>query len=128
MLLLDTCTLIWLSTDVTHLSECASGALNDPTRRLFVSAISAWELGIGVSKRRVQLDIDPRAWFARSVSKFGIEILDISSNDALRSTELPWIHRDPADRIIIATALSRQLTVVSPDEEIPKYPGLQVLW
>jgi PIN domain nuclease of toxin-antitoxin system len=128
MLLLDTCVLIWLSDDAGKLSSGARNAVGDETNQLYVSAISAWEVGIGVSKRRLQLQIDAPDWFRSIVTRYHLQVIEVSWMDAMGSTRLPDIHGDPADRMIIATSLSHELTVVTPDPEFARYPNVKVLW
>jgi PIN domain nuclease of toxin-antitoxin system len=128
MLLVDTCVLIWLSDDAGKLSSGARDAIGNEANPLYVSAISAWEVGVGVSKHRLQLQMDAIDWVRSIVTRYHLEVIDVSWVDALASTRLPDIHRDPADRMVIAAAISHQLTVVTPDPEFFRYPDVKVLW
>ena len=119
-LLLDTCALIWLATDDSTISKTAKDKIADSTV-LCVSPVSAWEIAVKASKGKICLPCPAREWFDAVVKRYDIEVLRISSDEMLAAAELPWIHRDPADRFIIATAQRRGLTVVTADSNFPKY-------
>jgi PIN domain nuclease of toxin-antitoxin system len=67
----------------------------------------------------------PSIWFERALASSGVELLPITSEIAITSVSLPDIHRDPFDRIIIATALSTDSVLVSADGNFGRYPDLQ---
>lgn len=128
MILLDTCSLIWLASDPTQFSAPARLAVEDPAQVFLVSAISAFEIGILVKKRKLDLMAAPDVWFAEATARYAVQVLDLPWRVALRSTHLPDIHNDPADRIIVATALERQCAILTPDPKIAAYPGVTVVW
>jgi len=66
-----------------------------------------------------------RAWWAAAIEHHGLSVLPVDAEISLRSTELPPIHRDPADRLIVATALLRKMTVVTADTRFVEY-GVEV--
>ncbi len=91
-------------------------------QRLFVSAISAWEIGMLVAKERLSLPKSPLMWFDELVSKFGLQVIDVNSQIAMQSNFLPGkFHGDPADRIIIATAQSLNSVLITADKAIIAY-------
>ena len=67
------------------------------------------------------MPISPREWFDSVVKMYGIDVLKLSADDMLLSAELPWLHKDPADRFIIATALKNGFMVVTADGNFGKY-------
>lgn len=128
MILLDTCALFWLESDPGRLSPRTLEAFRQPSILLFASAISAFELGLKVRDGQLRLPLPPGEWVREVCARRGIRLLPLDALAAGRATELPPLHRDPCDRFLIATALLAGLTLVTPDERIAQYPGLQVLW
>lgn len=128
MILLDTCALVWLSDGGAVLSAKAKAALSANAGACYVSAISAFEVALLVERRRLTLPQPPANWFAAVLRFHGLQELPITGAIAATAVTLPPIHRDPADRFIIATALRHGLAVVTADATIGKYPGLRVIW
>ncbi len=128
MLLLDTCTLLWLAADQSKLSKHALAALSEAQTAPFVSAISAFEIGIKNRKGALTLPIAPEAWFERALEAHALIEIPVSGRIAVRSTALPPLHGDPCDRIIIATAQIHSLRIVTPDHLIASYPETMILW
>jgi PIN domain nuclease of toxin-antitoxin system len=128
MLLLDTCTLLWMSSDPSRLSESARGLIREYADGLFVSAISAFEIAIKHRKDAITLPMSPHDWYARVLHHHGINELPVTGRIAMLAVELPPQHNDPCDRIIIATARVEGLTIVTPDSLIQTYPEVQVRW
>lgn len=119
-LLLDTCALLWLASGSKSLSRGTRSLIAD-AGVVYVSPVSAWEIAVKVSKGKIILPLEARQWFEAIVKKYEIEVLKMSYDDMLLSAELPWHHKDPADRFIIATALKNGLTVVTADGNFKKY-------
>ena len=119
-LLLDTCALLWLASGDQALSENARSMIEEAPV-LYVSAVTAWEIAVKASKGKIQLPFSPREWFNAVVKLYDIDVLKLSADEMLKSTELPWLHNDPADRFIIATALKNNFTVVTADGNFGKY-------
>ena len=128
MLLLDTCTLLWLAADPAHLSLRARKGIGVIDERLLVSAISAFEIGIKHSKGALTLPMPPEQWYETALAHHGVTEIPVDGRIAARSAVLPRLHNDPCDRIIIATAQRDGLTIVTPDPLIRKYPKTHVLW
>ena len=119
-LLLDTCALLWLASGDRALSAKARSLIeNAPV--VYVSPVTAWEIAVKASKGKIQLPISPREWFDSVVEMYGIDVLKLSADDMLKAAELPWLHKDPADRFIIATALKNGFAVVTADGNFGKY-------
>lgn len=128
MLLLDTCTLLWLALDQTQLSVKSRETMAKQADKLFVSAISAFEIAIKYSKKQLRLPLVADLWFEKICIHHGICILPINAAIASRSALLPKLHFDPCDRFIIATAQFHHMILLTPDNTIKTYPRLKVVW
>jgi len=119
-LLLDTCALVWLATGNKLLSrEVLQAIYFAPV--VYVSPISAWEISLKYARGELYLPLPPREWFDSAIEKHALEILPLSVDLLVKSNELPWHHRDPADRIIIAGAMLNGLTIVTRDQLFENY-------
>lgn len=128
VLLLDTCSLLWLTTNPKHLSASAIAAIQKAPESLFVSSISAFEIGIKYQKGKLTLPLPASEWFAKAVELHGLTELPITAKIAALSTELPPHHDDPIDRLLIATAIVHKLPLLTPDTHIKQYQALEVIW
>jgi PIN domain nuclease of toxin-antitoxin system len=95
---------------------------------LAISAVSPYEIALHVERGRVQINMPLREWFGEAIAGFGIALLPITTDIAACAAALPSIHRDPWDRIIIATALNYDAMLLTKDDTIPLYPGVKVAW
>lgn len=127
-LLLDTCALIWALGQPQRLSVAARKAIEDSTNRLWLSAISGFEVGLLHRLGQIELKDEPMRWFDLATGALDLTVVPISWQAALQSTLLPPIHRDPADRIIVVTALDMGASVLTPDPQIGRYPGVRTFW
>lgn len=128
MLLLDTCALIWLAVDQSQLSKNAIHQLAANPGSLFVSAISAFEIAIKHRQHKIELPMPAMDWFTEIVEYHGIRELPVTSSIAILSVQLPPLHNDPCDRIIIATAEMNALGVITCDGLIAQYDLARVIW
>ena len=96
--------------------------------RLWLSVISAWEVALLVQRERLVLRYPVREWIARAEALAGLRFLPVDTGIAIRSVELPGLHPDPADRLIVASAERLGATLVTKDERLRAYPGLATLW
>ena len=126
--LLDTCTLLWLANDPTILPADVRDLLRRGEMLVRCSAISALELGIKIAGKKLRLPLPVSRWFPAFCRRNNLHILPVDHRVAAASIELPDIHRDPFDRILIATAIEHRLTLLTPDETIRSYPNLKTLW
>jgi PIN domain nuclease of toxin-antitoxin system len=117
--LLDTCTFLWYVQQPGMLSAPAVTALNDPASDLFVSDASLWEIALKNSAGKLPLPAALRTWIPQKLAFHLIQSLPLSHDDIFRSGELPGVHADPFDRLIVAQALNAALTVISPDAPLP---------
>lgn len=123
-LLLDTCAMIWLAAG-RPVAAPAAEALSEAHREsepVLVSPISAWEVGMLVSRGRLALSIPPRRWIERLLSRGGLRLAELPVDVLLDSSFLPGHPpRDPADRIVIATARDRAARILTRDRAILAY-------
>ncbi len=124
-MILDTCALLWLAVDQGRLSESTLEAI-DATHSVGVSAISAFEIGQKHKRGQLKLSLPPRQWFERAVAQHKLSVFNLTADTCLRATELPEIHKDPFDRLIIATAMSEGRPVITTDSVFGKY-GIETL-
>lgn len=90
--------------------------------RIWISAISVWEIGILHARGRLQLAMDVREWVRRALAVPGVRLAELSPEIALDSSFLPGeIHGDPADRILVATARHLGATLVTRDAQLVRY-------
>ncbi|MBM4395269.1 MAG: type II toxin-antitoxin system VapC family toxin [Deltaproteobacteria bacterium] len=125
-MLLDTCALLWLAEGGRHLTPKArSGIESAPV--LYLSAITGFEIGVKVQRRKLDLPMPVRAWLDAVVSHHRLSVVPLGLEECVASTELPPIHQDPCDRFIIGTALAHRLPVVTADAVFREY-GVEVVW
>ncbi|MBU4528557.1 MAG: type II toxin-antitoxin system VapC family toxin [Hoeflea sp.] len=125
-LILDTCAMIWISQD-EKIDETAAELVDAAAldNSLSISAMSAWEMGMLVAKGRLPSRIPPLRWFNEFLDVSGVKIEDALPDILVASSFLPApIHNDPMDRILIATARERDLTIVTRDRAILTYGAL----
>ncbi len=122
-ILLDTHIAVWLSIGQDFEPEGRSLIEQAFARgELCISPISAWEIGMLVSKNRLDLGVEPIAWFDNLVKAFHLNIVDMTPEIAIRSSFLTGpMHGDPADRILIATAMANSLALASADKAVTSY-------
>jgi PIN domain nuclease of toxin-antitoxin system len=131
MIVLDTHTWIWFISNPERLSKRAKAAVNAGVKdkSILLSSISAWELALLVAKKRLKLTIDVTDWIAKSESLPFIQFVPVTNSIAVKSVNLPLpLHPDPADRIIIATALSMGAPLVTKDKKLLNYSMINTIW
>jgi PIN domain nuclease of toxin-antitoxin system len=131
MIVLDTHAWIWWVSSPEFLSETAKQIIDEAVteKNVFISSISTWEIAILVSRGRLKLTMSPADWVAASEALPFFDFVPVSNSIALKSVQLPGIlHNDPADRIIIATAVSLGAVLVTKDEKIRNYPHVKTVW
>jgi PIN domain nuclease of toxin-antitoxin system len=127
-LLLDTCTLLWLVAERGRLSARAKRLIAEHAGSLFLSAISAFEIALKHRKGRLTLPLTPANWIASVLEFHGVVEIPVDCDIAARSVALPQLHDDPCDRIIVATAQARGLTILTPDPLIRAYRPTGCEW
>lgn len=112
-----------LAGDKRRVSKAGRRALEDDQRSLFVSAVTVWEIA---TKRSLGKLRAPRGW-ARSLPLVGLEPLPVTALHAEAVEHLPWHHRDPFDRLLIAQATVEEMAVVTADDQLAAY-DVEVIW
>jgi PIN domain nuclease of toxin-antitoxin system len=126
-LLLDTHIWIWSDAEAHKLSSEVARQLGSPENERYLSAVSVWEATLLLEKKRIRPIGDFGEWFKKS--KLDLGLIEIPLNWAI-ALEIRYTilgHRDPADRILVATAKVYDLTLVTADERLMNIPGLKVL-
>ena len=125
--LLDTHTLLWFLMGDKKLSHKARRLIDNPENKKLLSIASLWEIAIKVSIRKLVLDKSFERLFPEQLHFNRIEILDITVNSLTKLTTLPFHHRDPFDRLIIAQALVEKLPIIGTDAVFDAY-GVSREW
>ena len=125
-LLLDTHVFLWLLAEPERLGEHLS-SLDDPANDLLLSAASSWEIAIKARLGRIVLPDDPRRYAPDRMRAIGAEPLAVEHAHALAVTELPMLHRDPFDRMLVAQARHLGLGIVTADADIARYDVRTIL-
>lgn len=123
-LLLDTHIWIWLNNGSPELKSKSIAEIDHAAQKgeLFISAISVWEVATLVFKKRILLRTSIHDWVEQALSQPGIELIPLLPNVSVESTLLPdGFNADPADRIIVATARVKLLTLMTRDTNIQHY-------
>lgn len=127
--LLDTCCLIWAASDPEKLTPRVSDTLRANDTTVWVSVISCAELACLADRERIVLDRHWRRWFRDVIAMNAWQVADIDLQVMEEAYSLPGeYHRDPADRIIAATARIKHLTILTADQKILSYPHVETMW
>ena len=130
MIILDTHVWVWFVSNPELLSQKSKKAVNIAMeeKNMFISSISAWEVALLVSRKRLKLTMDTEDWISKSEMLPFLRFIPVDNSVAVKSVNLPEpLHNDPADRIIIATAISQGATLITKDEKILNYPYVKAL-
>ena len=131
MIVLDTHAWIWWLADPEKLSPNAAAAIERSCKGagIYVSSISAWEIAMLVNRGRLELTMNVSDWITLAESLPYLHSVPINNRIAVMSVELQdYNHTDPADRIIIATAMSLNAQLITKDDKILTYPHVKALW
>lgn len=116
-ILVDTHLVLWWAMDNPRLSAEARGLLADPENTIFVSAVNLWEIWLKKGLGKLQIPDD----FADALWKEAFEPLPLTVAHAASIAALPWLNRDPFDRMLIAQALSERLVFLTADSQLSVY-------
>jgi PIN domain nuclease of toxin-antitoxin system len=131
MIVLDTHAWIWFISNPENLSKQAEKAVNKAVKdkSVLISSISAWELALLVKKKRLKLTLEVTDWIAKSERLPFMQFVPVTNSIAVKSVNLPTLlHPDPADRIIIATALSAGAPLITKDRKLLDYSPVKTIW
>lgn len=121
-ILLDTHVVLWMAFDSSRLKDTTRRRLEAEWRgggSLLVSAVTAWEIAMLADSGRATLDCSPAAWVERFAARPGVEIIPLGWRAAARAYAWPHLeHRDPADRLLMATALENDYELATYDARI----------
>ncbi len=120
--LLDTHLLIWIASEPEKISAALWPILIDETHELFWSSASLWEVAIKFALGRPAFIVDPRL-LREGLRRHGYFELPVNGSHALAVADLPLLHGDPFDRILIAQATVEQMILLTCDEKVVLYPG-----
>jgi len=124
-LLLDTHIALWLDSGDKRLRSSTRALVDGCWRNggtIFLSAVTAWEIALLVDTGRIELDVPIEAWIERFLERPGIEAVPLGHGPACRAYQLHQLeHRDPADRLLIATAIELAYPLVTYDERIARF-------
>src|SRR5882672_3055126 len=120
-LLLDTNAYLWLAATRSRLSSRARVLLGG-NHELFLSIVSLWEIVIKVTLRRLELDLPLETLLDDYHARYGIVLQGITVDALGVLATLPWYHRDPFDRLLIAQAIDAHVAIVSADTAFDAYP------
>lgn len=122
-ILLDSHAFLWWDLNDRRLGSDVHQAIADPRNRVFVSAVSVWEIAI----KRALGKLEFRADIGKAIASNGFAELPVTANHADRAAELPAHHRDPFDRMLIAQGVSENCVLVTRDRVFARY-GIPCLW
>ena len=125
--LLDTSTFLWWITDSKRLSAKAREIISDVDNEIYFSAVSAWEIGIKVSLKKLKLTSKPEAFIISQQNKNNFIPLPLSIRHAIASASLPHYHKDPFDRMLICQANAERMSLLTSDQWILKY-DVDAVW
>jgi PIN domain nuclease of toxin-antitoxin system len=125
--LLDTHTFVWLDNDPEKLSSRVASICADPNTSLFLSMASIWEMQIKTQLGKLTLPASIEFIVRQQITNNRIRLLAIEFEHILQLDQLPFHHKDPFDRLLIAQAQFVNLTLLSDDSVLQKYP-VSVTW
>ena len=118
--LLDTHAALWLFEGNEKLSQAAKEIIFDEKNEIYISVLSAWEVAVKVSLNKLVFDGGSEAFlYASEINN--IELVNVQGDYIVIVEKLPFIHSDPFDRLLISTAISENMTIITVDENIKKY-------
>ena len=130
MIVLDTHVWWWSISEPVELSRRARQLIKKtPPDQRAIASISIWEFAMMVTRGRIELMISPDEWLDYVVHQTGLAIIELNPQIAMESCSLPGeFHKDPADRIIVATARVSRCKLITKDQKIIEYPHVSTVW
>jgi len=124
-IIVDTHAFIWFISGDKKLSKTARKAI-EKANTIYLSVASIWEMAIKISLGKLELG-QPFDKINEEIVNNGFELLDINFQHALALSELPFHHKDPFDRMILAQAMTEKIPIISIDQHFPNY-DVNVIW
>ena len=131
MIVLDTHVLLWWVSNPEQLSKKARSTIERTISEgsIYISSISAWEVAMLIERKRLALTMDVKDWITRCEAIPYIKFVPVTNGIAIKAVQLTGdIHNDPADRIIVATALSMGVALVTMDQKLRNYQYVKTVW
>lgn len=125
--LLDTHTFLWWNLSDPQLSPTAREFISDGRNQIYLSAVTAWEIAIKYAKGRLELPEPPDSYVISRLKLHNFWPLPIEITHTLHIYQLPAIHQDPFDRLLIAQAQLENCPLITADTQITRY-DVTVLW
>jgi PIN domain nuclease of toxin-antitoxin system len=122
-LLLDTHVFLWYLTADSRLPDSFRSAIQDPTNDVFLSAASVWEVAIKYALGKLPLPAPPQEFIPLERERHRIASLPIEEGAIAHLANLPSVHRDPFDRMLVAQSLQHDLTILTLDSVLKVYPA-----
>ena len=132
MIVLDTHALLWWVSEPKRVGAKARKLIDAAVRTpapVFVSSISIWEVSMLVAARRIELTFEVNAWIAHIEALPFLSFVPVDNRIAARAAQLVnFAHKDPADRIIVSTALGLGATLLTADKQLQGYAAVATVW
>ena len=125
--LLDTHTVLWITTDNPKLSKKAKSTYLNSQNEIFVSIASIWELSIKISLKKLDINLPLKSFVDIHILGNNINILELELNHIYKLEKLPFHHRDPFDRLIISQSIENNIPILSIDKMFDSY-GIKRIW
>lgn len=121
-LLLDTHVFLWIATDDVRLPRDLKTILREPANDVYLSVVSSWEIAVKERSGKLVLPMPVWAFLLESRERLGIQSLSIQESAVAHVAKLPDLHRDPFDRMLVCQAIEHDMTLVTSDAQIQRYP------
>ncbi len=132
MIVIDTHVLVWWVSGDKSLSKSATKAINETLAdgsEVIVSSVSAWEIAMLIEKGRLVLSMDVASWLDEVSQIDGVRFVPVDNEIGIKSAVLPGeFHKDPADRMIVATARRLAVPLVTADQKMIEYEHVKTVW
>ena len=129
VIILDTHAWIWWVSEPEKLSDKACAAINY-ARAIGIAPISCWEIATKVAQGKLALDRPLRVWIRQALARPSVILMELSAEIAMRAGELgqQGFHGDPADRLIVATAIEHGVELVTKDRRLRSFAPVRTVW
>ncbi len=125
--IIDTHTFLWYGGNDKRLSDTSKNIIENPQNQIFISIASLWEIAIKNSIGKLEIAI-PYREIITEIDKSDFVILPITFADTIIVNKLPWKHKDPFDRIILAQSIVNQIPIISIDVIFDEYDEIERIW